>query len=181
MFSGQTLDGVPWQIESVKRKSGTGSSLSTIAYTRWSTQAISRPDQVVVIGPSPGDIAAGLDFSGSLAQHLLRMVLRSLSDGEPGDEAHFSGLKETRVGGETFRQSYFVFSTDESVARDLLGGKVESALISWAMSEKNSEKLPAILYWHHGLQIRLGDDFSAKMDVLDRLAALGETLAEQEL
>lgn len=182
VFNGQTTDGIPWQMEGVRSKtrSSSGSS-TTITYTRWYTDAISHPDHAVLIGPKPGDVPGGLAFGGSLAQYFLRLLMRGMPDAEPGDETRLSGLKEVQVGTETFRRSYAVFATDETVARDLLGGDVESALIDWAMQEKRGKNLPMIVYWHRGLQIRLDENFSANMGMLDRLTALGEALTQHKV
>jgi hypothetical protein len=182
IFSGQTADGIPWQMEGVRSKTKLSSgSSTTITYTRWYTDAISHPDHAVLIGPRPGDMPGGLAFGGSLAQHFLRLLMRGMPDVEPGDEARLSGLKEVQVGTETFGRSYAVFATDETVARGLLGGDVESVLIDWAMREKRGKNLPMIVYWQRGLQIRLDDNFSANMGVLDRLTTLGEALTQRKM
>jgi hypothetical protein len=179
VLGGRTSEGVPWQIEGVVSHSDSSSNSIDITYTRWFTNALSDSDDIVLIGPKPGDMPPGFDFGGGLAQQFLRMVLRNMPEAEPGDQERIAALQKIEVGTETFKDSYAVFATNASAARDLLGGDVESRLIEWAMSEKKAERLPMIVLWHHGLQIRLDENRSADMTAMDQLAALGEGLVRQ--
>jgi hypothetical protein len=179
VLGGRTSDGVPWQIEGVVSLSNSSSESTGVTYTRWFTDALSDTDNIVLIGPKPGSMPPGFDFGGGLAQQFLRMVLRNMPDAEPGDQARFAALQKIEVGTETFKDSYVVFATDESAAHELLDGDVESRLIEWAMSEKKADRLPMIVVWHHGIQIRLDENRSADMAAMDQLAALGEGLVRQ--
>lgn len=174
VFAGRTSGGVPWRIEGVVSRSRSSSRSSDITYTRWFTDAISDPDDVVLIGPHPGDVPPIFDFGGG---QLLGVMLRGMPEVEPGDAERLVAVEKVEVGTETLKGSYALFATGESAARNLLTGDVESRLIEWAMSEKKADRLPMVLLWQHGLQIRLDKNRSADMNAMDRLTALGEALA----
>lgn len=171
---GTSSDGVAWHLESFRSQSSSSSSSGSAGggSTRWWTDAVSLPDNMVLVGPRLLTLPASLNLGGFLAQALLQFALGP-------DAARFAHVQDVPIDNETLRQHYTILSDNEKNAQEFVEA-TEAALMDWAMDQSLKKQVLMVLYWHQGLQIKLQSQIT-DVRVLDRLVQFGETLATSTL
>jgi hypothetical protein len=173
-LSGET-EGVRWRIDAVYVRSSSSSGSST-SFTRWTTEAVTLPNEAVFVGPPfLGKVPDSFDMTNPLVKFGVRMTLRSLLEDNPGDLSVFDRIYMVRAGTDSFNERYSVMATDEGQAREFVQA-VESPLLDWALGHKKNE-LPTSMYWGHGLLVKFNDRY-LDMAHFDPIVQLGARLAE---
>lgn len=173
-LTGET-EGVRWQIDAVHVSSSSSSGSST-TFTRWTTAAVTLPNEAVFIGPPMlGKMPDSFDMSNPLVKFGVRMTLRTLLEDNPGDLSVFDRIYTVRAGTDSFNERFSVMATDEGQAQEFVLA-VESALLDWALGHQKNE-LPTIMYWERGLLVKFNDRY-LDMAHFEPIVQLGARLAE---
>jgi hypothetical protein len=130
-IQGVLSSGLAWTSETMRMASPSVSDADDVTYhTRWSSQAISLPDRLVLIGPKmriTGNLPTTLG-GGGMAGNLVRTFLRRFFG---ADADRLAGMSELQVGSEAFQRRYMVLAHDIHDAHRLLNVDVEAALTNW--------------------------------------------------
>jgi len=143
---GFILRGEGWKLESfiegTDRPSEAGSSDWSFT-NKWSTDRITLPGELVMIGPKTPNVQLGqLSGLGSLVlQKALKHMLGA-------DAEKATDLVEVFVGRISFRDRYSVWATSQAAAEKVLTYELENELLNWQLKES-----PVLKFSDRGVEI----------------------------
>lgn len=155
-------DGVPWTLTVTRSRSSQGGGGSS--HTLW--EAPAEPiDDIVLAGPKPPPLLAGLDLGGDVVQAFLRALLGAQA------AADLARARPLELGTGAFRERFAVMASSEALAAEVLDEETRRALL-------RAPEGVVLLRWRDTLQIRLSRG-AYDPDEIAALVALGEEVAER--
>lgn len=159
---GFVLRGEGWNLESFMEstdRSGEAGSSDWSFTNKWSTDRVTLPDGLVMIGPKTPNVQLGqLNGLGNLVlQKALQHMLGA-------DAEKAADMVEVFVGRTSFRDRFSVWATSQEAAEKALTYELENELLNWKL------KVPPVLkFSDRGVEITTRE---GKLETPDEVGAL---------
>jgi hypothetical protein len=181
LFKGRS-GGIDWAMEVHRHTESRGESGSSdVTWTRWQTDAVSLPGEVIVLlaieglerlnrRPKPGE---SVKKAGGATKQILQYHIKGLlrDDRKTIDLAERAALLE--AGSVALRQRFnLILASTEAAASRFLGADFEALLTGWP----EKPRLKGVVFSEKGIFVELG--MVTDMATLDILVQMGTALAK---